>query len=94
MPKYQEIAVQNDKSIENLLDTIFETSNLAGSKPTRSCVYIRFNVPPTRMTELVGNVNGTTTFVCAFAFTRWPDKIGIYSVSNTAKKCSIYCFVF
>ena len=53
-----------------------ESSKLAGSKlASFMFVYIHFNVPPTRITDLIGNVSdekiywyGTVTFVYVFAF--------------------------
>ena len=63
----------NGIRIENSLD-ILDVSTLAGSKFTRF-LYFHFNVPPTRITDLVRNVSderiysyGTVNFVYVFAF--------------------------
>ena len=62
--------------IEHFLGTFMTSqSNLGQSKPDFVFAYLHFNVPPTRIADLVGNVpdekmdlNGTITFAYAFDF--------------------------
>ena len=69
-----------------------ESSKLAGSELSGFMfVYIHFNVPTTRIADLVRNVSvekiywyGTVTFVCVFAF------INLVCVSYTANEYSFY----
>ena len=66
----------NGLRIEHLCDIIRKAQSwLVLSLPVFMFVYIHFNVPPTRITDLVRNVSdekiysyGTVTFVFAFAF--------------------------
>ena len=84
----------NGLKIEHLCDMIPKAQSwLILNLPVFMFVYIHFNVPPTRITDLVRNVSGekiywygTVTFVYVFA----SHQLGLCSVNYTADEYFIY----